>query len=167
MTKIKITLSLLALFCLFSFSSTDIQNGLLRGDKLNTNLPELQQAVKQSKGSFVLINSWASHNASARMENIRFARLLEKHKKNDRTSKSFCVVSLSFDQYESIFTETIKQDALSSVHNVFVSGGFEAELAKLYNIDRQDFGNFLLDEQGVIIAKNITAKELESILQSN
>jgi hypothetical protein len=73
------------------------------------------------------------------------------------------MVSVSFDEYKSVFTETIKQDQISTSKCFVELKGQESELYKTYRL-KKGFKNYLLDENGVIIAKDIKASELSSYL---
>ena len=73
------------------------------------------------------------------------------------------MVSVSFDEYKSVFTETIKQDQISTTKCFVELSGQESELYKTYRL-KKGFKNYLLDENGVIIAKDIKASELSSYL---
>lgn len=73
------------------------------------------------------------------------------------------MVSVSFDNYKSIFKETIKKDRIST-DNCFVElNGENSEIYQTYRLQK-GFKNYLLDENGVIVAKDIKAKELSSYL---
>ena len=73
------------------------------------------------------------------------------------------MVSVSFDNYKSIFNETIRKDRIST-ENCFVElDGENSDLYKTYRLHKR-FKNYLLDENGVIIAKDINAKQLSSFL---
>lgn len=171
MTRIKTVLSLLVLLCLLSFTpaSKIVKTGVNIGDKIDqTSVSELHNALKTNSGSLVLINCWASYDANSRIENIKLAQLADKYKdKQFKNARSFAMISLSFDNYQSVFTETVKRDNLENVENVLVKQGFESKLAKSYRLENESFGNFLLDSKGVIVAKNITATDLETWLKQN
>ena len=73
------------------------------------------------------------------------------------------MVSVSFDDYKSIFNETIKKDQIDTPNCFVETEGENSELFKTYRLNK-GFKNYLLDENGVIIAKNITAKDISSYL---
>jgi hypothetical protein len=79
--------------------------------------------------------------------------------KNDKVE----MVSVSFDDYMSVFNETIKKDGISTSHCFVETEGENSELYRTYRLNR-GFKNYLLDENGVIIAKDINAKQLASYL---
>ena len=73
------------------------------------------------------------------------------------------MVSVSFDSYKSIFNETIKKDRIST-SNCFVElAGVNSDIYNTYRLHK-GFKNYLLDEKGVIIAKNINVSELSSYI---
>ena len=73
------------------------------------------------------------------------------------------MVSVSFDEYKSIFNETIKQDQISTSKCFVELKGQKSNLYKTYRLQR-GFKNYLLDENGVIIAKDVKASDLSSYL---
>ena len=109
------------------------------------------------KGKYVLLSFWASYDAQSRMQNASLSNALRS------TSQDVEMVSVSFDEYKSIFNETIKKDQIST-SNCFVElAGVSSDLYQTYRLKR-GFKNFLLDENGVIVAKDITVSELSSYL---
>jgi len=73
------------------------------------------------------------------------------------------MVSVSFDEYKSIFHETIKKDRITTTNCFVELEGENSELYQTYRLHK-GFKNYLLDENGVIIAKDINVKQLSSYL---
>ena len=73
------------------------------------------------------------------------------------------MVSVSFDEYQSIFKETVRKDQIVPPTCFVETKGESSGLFKKYRLGR-GFTNYLLDENGVIIAKNISAAELSAYL---
>ncbi len=165
MLKIKTVVSLISLLAILSLAPADKKGGIDKGDKLiSSNSSLLQQALQKYDGSLVLINFWATYDAKSHMENIKMAHINEKYKgKQFEKAKGFAMVSLSLDIFQSVFTETLKRDETQADENIFVEKGFESDVAKVY-LTKKDFGNVLIDAQGVVIAKNISANKLEALL---
>lgn len=109
------------------------------------------------RGSYVVLSFWASYDAVSRMQNALLSHAVS-------SNKNVQMVSVSFDQYESIFNETIKKDQLSTPTCFVGLAGPSSELYQLYQLNR-GFRNYLLDDRGVIVAKNIDALQLSSYLQ--
>lgn len=111
------------------------------------------------RGKYVLVSFWASYDAESRMHNILLSNAVrnEAHKKLE-------MVSISFDKYKSIFEETVRQDQIVTPNCFAETEGTSSELFRKYGL-KKGFTNYLLDENGVIIAKNISARELNALLK--
>lgn len=105
---------------------------------------------------YVLINFWASYDAGSREENIRFSEVLKKY---DCEAMGLSSVSVSLDDYESLFREVVKNDNLQFSRIYREKKGFSSELAKEFQLNHK-FGNFLIDQDGKIVEKNITPEDL-------
>lgn len=147
-------------FLFFSFVGKDTPTeGLTIGDKA----PEFKICgekqlvdLKDLKGKYVLLSFWASYDANSRMKNATLSHAISKINNVE-------MVSVSFDSYKSIFNEAIKKDRIST-SNCFVElNGENSEIYQTYRLHK-GFKNYLLDENGVIIAKDIHVKELSSYL---
>ena len=147
-------------FIFLSFVGKDTPTeGLTIGDKA----PELKiyggkQMVdlKDLKGKYVLLSFWASYDAESRMNNAILNNVAGK-------ADNIEMVSVSFDDYKSVFNETIKRDRISTPNCFVELSGTRSEIYKTYRLHK-GFKNYLLDENGVIVAKDITASELLSYL---
>lgn len=116
-----------------------------------------QLSLKDLKGKYVLLSFWASYDAPSRMQNVSLDHALQ------ASSENVEMVSVSFDEYESVFHETIRKDRIgTSVCRVETSGEASA-LFRKYRLNK-GFNNYLLDRNGVIVAKNVSASELSSYL---
>ena len=97
------------------------------------------------KGHYVLLSFWASYDAQSRMSDAPNVKM----------------VSISFDEYRSVFEETIRKDQIVTPTCFVETKGEDSGLFKKYRLNR-GFTNYLLDGNGVIIAKNISAAELSA-----
>ena len=147
---------------LFSFSlvgKNTPTEGLTIGDKAPTfTICGEKQLIdlKDLRGKYVLLSFWASYDALSRMQNATLNHAVAQ-------ADNVEMVSVSFDEYKSIFNETIKKDQIST-SNCFVElAGVSSDLYQTYRLKR-GFKNFLLDENGVIVAKDVTVSELSSYL---
>ncbi len=167
MQKIKTVVSLIVLLALMSLApvSVNSEEGTNKGDKLElSNSTDLQQVLQKYNESLVLINFWAAYDANSHVENIKLAFLTEKYKeKQFENANGLAMISLSMDEFRSVANEVAKRDNLPNNENLFVEKGFDSEIAKSYRLGKS-FGNFLVDNKGVIIAKNISVEQLEEIL---
>ena len=144
----------------FSFGGKNTPTeGLTIGDKAPTfTICGEKQLIdlKDLRGKYVLLSFWASYDALSRMQNATLNHAVAQ-------ADNVEMVSVSFDEYKSIFNETIKKDQIST-SNCFVElAGVSSDLYQTYRLKR-GFKNFLLDENGVIVAKDVTVSELSSYL---
>ena len=107
----------------------------------------------------MLLSFWASYDGRSRMQNASLSNALRSTSQNNNVE----MVSVSFDEYQSIFEETIRKDQIVTPTCFVETKGESSGLFKKYRLGR-GFTNYLLDENGVIIAKNISAAELSAYL---
>ena len=116
-----------------------------------------QTDLSDLKGKYVLLSFWASYDAQSRMQNVSLSNAL-------RSSHNVEMVSISFDEYQSIFKETVRQDQIVTPTCFVETEGEDSGLFKKYRLNR-GFTNYLLDGNGVIIAKNISAADLSAYVK--
>ena len=127
--------------------------------KIQTMSAEQSQTeLSDLKGKYVLLSFWASYDAQSRMQNASLSNALRSTARNNVK-----MVSVSFDEYQSIFEETIRKDQIVTPTCFVETKGEYSGLFKKYRLGR-GFTNYLLDDNGVIIAKNISAAELSAYL---
>ena len=105
-------------------------------------------ALSSLRGKYVLLDFWAGWCGPCRMENPNILKNYLKYK-----DKGFEIYQVSLDRSRSDWVNAIKKDNLIW-YNVSDLKYFQSEAATIYNIDRIPKG-FLLDPNGVIIAKDI------------
>lgn len=111
-------------------------------------------SLKSLKGEYVLLSFWASYDAASRMQNVQLSRVAEQMPEGQVK-----MVSVSFDEYRSVFDETIKKDGIDPTVSFVELAGEKSPLFKQYRLKR-GFKNYLLNPEGVIIAKDVQAEEL-------
>lgn len=114
--------------------------------------------LNDHKGQYVLVNFWAAYDANSRAANVS---LWNEVKKIDRGD--VVMVSVSFDDYESVFKETIKMDGLDS--SLQFRETDDSDLYEKYKL-QAGFTNYLLDESGKIVAKGISSEKLNAFLKN-
>ena len=115
------------------------------------------QNLSRMKGKYVLLSFWASYDAQSRMQNASLSNALRSTSLNNNVE----MVSVSFDEYQSIFEETIRKDQIVTPTCFVETKGESSGIFKKYRLGR-GFTNYLLDGNGVIIAKNISAADLSA-----
>ena len=116
--------------------------------------------LSDMKGKYVLLSFWASYDAHSRMQNASLSNVLRSASRNENVE----MVSVSFDEYQSIFKETVRKDQIVTPTCFVETKGESSGLFKKYRLGR-GFTNYLLDENGVIIAKNISAADLSAYVK--
>ncbi|WP_010516680.1 TlpA disulfide reductase family protein [Croceivirga radicis] len=111
-------------------------------------------AFNQVKGKLTLIDFWAGWCRPCRMENPNIVAVYNKYK-----DKGFNVVGVSLDQKKEMWLQAIEDDGLAWNH-VSNLQRFQDPIAKAYNINAIPAA-FLVDENGVIVAKNLRGPALE------
>ena len=117
-----------------------------------------QRDYAAPKGKYLLLSFWASYDAPSRMLNASLSNALR-----EAAPENVEMVSVSFDEYRSVFEETVRKDQIVAPLCFVETEGENSELYKEFRLSR-GFTNYLLDDAGVIIAKNISATELSAYL---
>lgn len=110
------------------------------------------------KGKYVLIDFWASWCGPCRQENPNVVNVYNRYK-----DKGFTILSVSLDNSKERWLGAIQQDGLTWPNHVSDLKGWQSEAAALYAV-RGIPATFLIDKEGIIIAKNLRGAALEDKL---
>ena len=111
-------------------------------------------ALNDVKGKVTLIDFWAAWCKPCRMENPNIVAVYNKYK-----DKGLNVGGVSLDRKKEDWTAAIESDGLEWNH-ISNLQYFNGPIANLYGVNAIPAA-FLLDENGIIIAKNLRGAELE------
>lgn len=111
-------------------------------------------ALKDALGKITLVDFWAAWCRPCRAENPNIVSVYNKYK-----DKGFQVLGVSLDRNAEDWKRAIEDDGLTWNHVSNVQ--YFDEIADLYNV-RAIPASFILDENGVILAKNLRGPELEA-----
>ena len=116
-------------------------------------------SFQNHSGRYTLLNFWATYDAESRARNVQLWNEV-----NKLSSDKIAMYSISLDEKESIFTETVKADKLEGTKQFHEELGRKSELFGKYNLQK-GFCNFLIDDKGVIIAANVAPEDLTKVLK--
>lgn len=116
------------------------------------------------RGKLVLVDFWASWCRPCRMENPHVVKLFKKYKDEQFTyGDGFTVYSVSLDRNKQDWVRAIQQDGLVWPHHVSDLKMWNSAAAARYNITAIP-ATYLIDENGVVLAKNLRGQALENAL---
>jgi len=114
-----------------------------------------QLALKDMLGKVTLVDFWAAWCKPCRLENPNVVAVYKKYH-----DKGLNVVGVSLDRKAEDWKKAIADDGLTWSHVSHIQY-FNDPVARLYNVDAIPAA-FLLDENGVIVAKNLRGPALEA-----
>ena len=110
------------------------------------------------KGKYVLVDFWASWCAPCRAENPNLLKAYQELK-----TKNFEIVGVSLDESKAAWLNAVQKDAMPWMQ-VSDLKGFKTEVAVKYGITAIP-QNFLINPDGIIIAKNLRGEQLTEALK--
>ncbi|MXV15113.1 redoxin domain-containing protein [Pedobacter sp. HMF7056] len=110
------------------------------------------------KGKYVLVDFWASWCVPCRQENPNVVKTYNLYK-----DKGFTVFGVSLDEDKAAWQKAISDDQLTWTHASDLKG-WKSAPAALYKVSGIP-ASFVLNPEGVIVAKNLRGEQLEEFLK--
>ncbi|MGQ8336459.1 TlpA family protein disulfide reductase [Sunxiuqinia sp. A32] len=155
--------------CVNSFAGDEPKTGINVGDKapniIEQSIDGKELKLSDLKGQLVLIDFWASWCGPCRRENPTVVKAYETYKdKKFKSGKGFTVFSVSLDKNRANWKQAISDDKLSWEYHVSDLMGWSSKYAAVYGV-RGIPANFLIDGDGVIVAKGLRGPLLTNTLE--
>jgi thiol-disulfide isomerase/thioredoxin len=115
-------------------------------------------SLSSFKGKYVLVDFWASWCGPCRAESPNLVKAYDQYK-----SKGFEIFSVSLDEKKERWLKAIKDDGYTWPQAGDLKG-WDNEVAAQFGISGIPF-NFLVDPNGIIVARNLRGEELEKKLK--
>ncbi len=151
------------------FAGNEPKTGIEIGDKAPNIIEQSndgdEMKLSDLKGKYVLIDFWASWCPPCRRENPHVVSAYEEYKdKAFKNGNGFTIFGVSLDNNKAAWERAIKADGLSWKYHVSDLKGWNSRHAAVYRV-RGIPSNFLIDGDGVIVAKNLRGAKLEATLK--
>lgn len=154
--------------------TSSVTVNVVEGINLGNKAPEIMMAspkgnvitLSSFKGKMVLVDFWASWCGPCRLENPAVVEAYNNYHASDfKNGKGFEVLSVSLDQNAAAWVKAIEKDQLVWPHHVSDLQGWANAAAVRYGVNSIPT-NFLVNGDGIIVAKSLRGTDLVKELES-
>lgn len=167
MKKLIFVFTIIIAFTVASFAQQQIGTGIgNKAPELIGNSPDGKTIkLSDTKGKLVLLDFWAGWCGPCRRENPNVVNVYNTYKDKKFTNgDSFTVFGVSLDRTEDIWKKAIADDKLSWPYHISDLQYWSSKHAAIYGV-RSIPANYLIDENGIIIERNLRGAALEAAIK--
>ncbi|WP_321287074.1 TlpA disulfide reductase family protein [uncultured Sunxiuqinia sp.] len=151
-----------------SIAQDEVKIGLRIGNKapeiVEKSLDGKELKLSSLDGKMVLIDFWASWCGPCRRENPTVVSAYQEFKNRKfKSGNGFTVYSVSLDKAKEPWVKAIEADKLTWDYHVSDLKGWYSKYAAVYGV-RGIPANFLINGEGIIVAKNLRGSVLKNTL---
>lgn len=148
-------ISFLILAFLLMIGSGVKETKLIGGIQRGNFAPKINlQDIKLENKKLVLLQFWAAYDSQSRVLNVQMHNIITRLGRD-----AIQLVSVSFDENRAVFEGVIKADQLNPATQFNEPKGRNSEIFKTYRL-KSGFCNWLINPEGIIIAKNVSPNEI-------
>ncbi|MDH8701912.1 thiol-disulfide isomerase/thioredoxin [Dysgonomonadaceae bacterium PH5-43] len=119
------------------------------------------QGIDLVNSDFVVLQFWAAYDPYSRAENTLMHNAISKLR-NEKVK----LVSVSLDKNTAVFKGVVKSDRLNETTQFNEPLGEKSDVYRKYRLNK-GLGNWLINSEGVIVAKNVSHDEILKLIENN